>query len=322
MNIKYNRAIFNNRYDIKGTVSMNIRDIDLNLLSVFEAIYLEENISRAAEKLGISQPAMSNALKRLRETLNDPLFVRSAGAMLPTPRAEELAEPIRSALQIIQTSLDKQPEFNYSSAEHTFGLAMSDYSEAIILPLILEWLEKSAPGIAIKVYPIEGGNLTKALTKGKIDIAIGRIPFLEDGFRAQRLMEERFICLVRNNHPEIKDKITKEHLQKYPYISITARHSTRTYIDKCFHKEGVTCKNIVQTPNTLSMPYMVAKSNHIAICPMRVAKMYADILDLKYFEIPVETNNAVLSQYWHERLQNHASHKWLRKTIYNICQRI
>ncbi len=301
---------------------MNLRDIDLNLLSVFEAIYLEENISRAADKLGISQPAMSNALKRLRDSLNDPLFVRSSGSMLPTPRAEELAEPIRSALHLIQGSLEKQPEFDYRSATQTFGIAMSDYSEAIILPLLLQWLEKTASGIKIRVYPIEGGNLTKALTKGKIDLAIGRIPFLEEGFRAQRLFGESFVCLVRNKHTEIKERITKQHFKKYPYITITPRNSQKTYIEKCMDKEAMESRNIIQTPNTLSMPYMVAETDYIAICPVRIAKKYAETLDLKMLDLPFECNSTTINQFWHERFQQHANHKWLRKTVYDLCQRI
>ncbi|THB72217.1 MAG: LysR family transcriptional regulator [Gammaproteobacteria bacterium] len=301
---------------------MNIRDIDLNLLAVFEAIYIEENISRAADKLGISQPAMSNALKRLRDTLGDPLFVRTSGSMLPTPRAEELSQPIRSALQLIQGSLESQPDFDYRSANQTFGIAMSDYSEAIILPLILQWLEKSAPNIKIKIYPIEGGNLSKALTNGKIDLAIGRIPFLEEGFRAQRLFEEAFVCLVRNSHPEIKDKITRAHFEKFPFISITPRHSAKTYVEKCMNNEGINCRNIIQTPNTLSMPYMVAESNYIAICPVRIARMYADTLELNMLELPFECTSTTINQFWHERFHKHASHQWLRKTVYDLCQRI
>ncbi len=301
---------------------MNIRDIDLNLLAVFEAIYIEENISRAADKLGISQPAMSNALKRLRETLNDPLFVRSSGSMLPTPRAEELSGPIQSALQLIQSSLEKQPDFDYSSAVHTFGIAMSDYSEAVILPLLLQWLEKSAAGISVKIYPIEGGNLTKALTKGKIDLAIGRIPFLEEGFRTQRLFDEKFVSLVRNNHSEIKDKITSKHFLKFPYITITPRHSLRTIIEKYMSKEGQKCSNVIQTPNTLSMPYMVAETDYIAICPLRIARKYAKNLDLKILDLPFECSTSVINQFWHERFHKQPSHQWLRKTIYDLCQRI
>ena len=138
---------------------MKLRSIDLNLLAVFDAIAAEGNLSRAARKLGMSQPAMSNALARLREVVDDPLFVRTGRGMEPTPRARLIAEPIRQALDLIQNSLRLDNAFDYASSRRTFTVAVEDYGEAVIMPRFMEWLSRVAPGVRVRIRPEPGHAL-------------------------------------------------------------------------------------------------------------------------------------------------------------------
>lgn len=302
---------------------MNINDIDLNLLRVFEAVFIEENISRASERLGISQPATSNALNRLRQTFNDPLFVRSGGSMVPTPRAEEIAEPIRSALALIQSSLDTGHNFDYTKASATFNLAMSDYSEYIIMPHLLKIIATSAPGITIQTHPIEGGNLGKAILKRKIDLAIGNIPFLSDGSRSQRLLSDHFVCMVRQNHPTIKDKLDMKHFLEYGQITLNPRaRAFRSPVDDYLNEEGLKRRVVMRIPNALALPALVEDTDFIAIVPFRIAKRFCEIYDLKQLDFPIEISPITIKQYWHERVHKEPGHQWLRQTLYNICQRL
>ncbi|THB65842.1 MAG: LysR family transcriptional regulator [Gammaproteobacteria bacterium] len=306
-----------------GVYLLKLTDIDLNLLQVFEAVYLEESISRAADKIGLSQPAMSNALKRLRQTLDDPLFVRSGGVMLPTPRAEELFTPISQALQLLKLSFENQAGFDHSCTERVFGIAMSDYSEAIILPHLLQYVEQHCnKNILFRVFPIEGGNLAKALMKGKIDIAIGRIPFLEAGFRCQRLFDEDFVCLVRKGHPAASGgSVSLEDFVVYPHIMFTPRKG-KTLIDKMLQDLKLSRKAMVQSPNTLSAPVLVEKTNNIAISPLRVAERYMKQYDLEIYDCPLDIGRSQVNQYWHERMHSAPDHIWLRRLIFELSSEL
>lgn len=301
---------------------MNIKDIDLNLLNVFSAIYKEQNISRAADRLGLSQPATSNALNRLRKMLDDPLFVRNSRGVTPTPRAHELAEPIDKAFDLIQTSLNQKSDFKYRSAKRTFNIAMSDYCDFLLLPKLMEWLSTSAPSIRVNVWPIDGGNISESFDRGKLDLAIGNIPFLGDSFRKQRLFEDEFVALIRNTHPKASTPLSLEDFATLPHIIFTPRHDYGSRTDRLLKEKNLKRTVSLQVPNFLSLPAIVAKSDHIATCPLRVALAFRDIYPIKMMKLPLDYGPATISQFWTERVHNEPGVTWLRQLIFELSQRI
>lgn len=301
---------------------MNIKDIDLNLMAVFSAIYAEKNISKAAERLGISQPATSNALARLRKTLDDPLFVRNGKGVTPTARAIDLIEPVEKALDLIQTSLNKKSDFNFSQERRTFNVAMSDYSEYMLLPRVLNWMAEFAPSLQINVWPIEGSNLADGFERGKLDLAIGYIPTLSEGFHKQRLFNESFLSIMRADHPAAKEELSMQDFLAYPHISLTPRTHQGSNVDLALKPLKLERHVALQVPNYLTVPAIVAKSDHIATVPARIAYAFADLFRLKVCTPPVALEPVAANQYWHQTMNNEPGVKWLRRFLYDMCQRM
>lgn len=172
---------------------VNLRSFDLNLLPVFEAIYAEGNLTRAADKLGMSQPAMSNALNRLRNAVGDPLFTRTPRGMAPTLRAKQMAEHLRQALDLVETSLHESHAFDYASSTRTFAIAVEDYGEAVITPRFMDWLTNVAPAIRMRICPEHSRTARRQLSDGTIDLAVDYFPLKEDGFTNVKLMTDDLV---------------------------------------------------------------------------------------------------------------------------------
>jgi DNA-binding transcriptional LysR family regulator len=187
---------------------MDIRKIDLNLLVVLDALLRLQNVSRAAEALGMSQPALSYALKRLRPLLDDPLFVRSARGMQPTPRAQQLAEPLRAVLDMVQRDVLQQPRFDPATTERSVTFNMADVGELVFLPRLLAHLKVAAPGIDVRTVSTPPSLLEDALRSGAVDLAVGYFPGMDGAaIYQQRLFSHSFVCLVRKDHPTIGQHI-------------------------------------------------------------------------------------------------------------------
>lgn len=300
---------------------MNLRRVDLNLLTVFEAILTEQNITRAAASLGMSQPAMSNALARLRELLKDPLFVRTGRGMLPTERAKQLAAPVREALALIQNTLSEQWLFDYATASHAFHIAMSDYCESVLLPRLLDWLEKVAPGISITVSPISERTLARQLSSGEVDLAIGNLDFLDD-FPQQRLLEESFVAVVRVDHPQVRDQLSLKLYTSLPHVVVAHPRRHGSLVDAALAEHGLERRVAVTVRGFLTVPVIIANTNLIATVPLRVAQSYATLMGLKVLQPPVTIGAVNIRQFWHGRSEGDPAQQWLRRSITEICQRI
>ncbi|WP_193323669.1 LysR family transcriptional regulator [Alkalilimnicola sp. S0819] len=301
---------------------MNLRSVDLNLLAVFDAIYTERNITRAAASLGMSQPALSNALGRLRKLLQDPLFERNSKGVSPTPRARQLSVPIRDALNLIRNTLSEQWLFDYAQAEHRFTVAMSDYSESVLLPPLMDWLSKLAPGVSLRTVPIVERTLPAALADGEVDLAVGHIPFLDEHFHAQRLLDEQFLAVVRQDHPEIRDHLSLALYTRYPHIIVTPRSSRGPLVDAALQARGLSRRIALELPNFLSIPVLLAQTDFISNLPQRVARSYAQLMNLRLLEPPVSIGQVHMQQYWHARSEHDPASRWLRRAVAEICRRI
>ncbi|MDE2478726.1 MAG: LysR family transcriptional regulator, partial [Betaproteobacteria bacterium] len=200
---------------------MNLRSIDLNLLVIFDTIYTERNISKAAQKLALSQPAVSNALARLRERLEDPLFIRTTHTMVPTARAKTLAQPIREALSLIEGGLRTGDEFDYAQSQRRFVIAVEDYGETVILPGFLDWLANVAPKVSVKIRPEPGSHLSSEMKDGQVDLALDYFMQRDPVFHSTCVMTDGLLSLSRREHRQLGDPLSLEQYLEVHHIALT-----------------------------------------------------------------------------------------------------
>ncbi len=301
---------------------MNLRGVDLNLLAVFDAILQEGSITRAAERLDMSQPATSNALNRLRALLHDPLFVRQARGMTPTPRARQLAEPIREALTLIRHTLSEQWLFDYAHSEHRFRVAMSDYGDSVILPRLLDHLARVAPAVQVDVVANDHPAVATDLRSGDLDLAIGNRPELEREFRSEGLLVEQFICMARADHPGIRDRLTLRRFAELHHVDVSHTRYLSRRIDEALAAEQLRRRVTATVPSFLSVAPIVAATDLIATIPWRAARAFAGTGGLRLIPPPVALDDAPVRQYWHASTDTDPASKWLRRTILTLCQRL
>lgn len=299
---------------------MNLRSLDLNLLLVFDAIYAERSISKAALKLNLSQPAVSNALARLRERLQDPLFERNSQGMSPTPRAKVLKEPIHQALDLLERGLRSDNKFDYASSEREFVIAVEDYGETVILPRLVDWLANAAPGIRIVIRPEPSAMLTQDMRDGIVDLALDYFALSNSGFNNKCVLTETLVTLTRQDHPDIADRLTLESYLEQRHVVITPRGRTSAMIDLALSKRGLKRKISVTVPHFLSMPTIVQSSNMVCTLPRRMAYKYADHFRLKTHAVPVNTPEFPVFLIWHDSFDSDPGHQWLRNHLIGLCQ--
>ena len=301
---------------------MKLRSIDLNLLAVFDAIASEGNLTRAAYKLGMSQPAMSNALARLRETIDDPLFVRTAHGMESTPRARRMAEPIRHALDLMQNSLRQDSAFDYASSKRTFTVAVEDYGEAVVMPRFMEWLNRVAPGVRVRIRPESGNALLGEMKRGAIDMAMEYHRSHDDDFNVQPLMEETLVSMVRQGHPLVGDSLSLEQYASLAHVVIEPRSPRGPIVDRELKKRGLSREIALQVPHFLSMPLIVGTTDIICTLPLRMARVYAEHFRLKVLKPPIDFPSIPIYLVWNKSVDADPGHRWFRNSIHDLCQRL
>ncbi len=298
---------------------MNLNKVDLNLFVVFDAIYSEANLTRAGQIVGITQPAVSNALARLRETFNDPLFVRTAQGMVPTPMAQNIIGPVRSALQQLRISVQESRTFTPAEASKTYRISMTDLSEAVILPLLFQRLRRLAPRVSIESMLARRRDTTKELAAGRLDFAIDAPLNTDPQVRHVKLMGDRYVCAMRQGHPLAKDKLSLEEYLSLTHIQISSRRSGLGYIDLALGKMGLQRRIALRSQHYL-MASTVMNSTDMAITvPERFARRHG----LHYVELPVTDVPTLESHlYWHESTDQDPANRWMREQIIEICQQV
>ncbi|TXH45981.1 MAG: LysR family transcriptional regulator [Burkholderiaceae bacterium] len=301
---------------------MNLRSLDLNLLLVFDAVYQEQSISKAAVRLALSQPTVSNALARLRERLGDPLFERTAHGMAPTPRAKTLAEPIRQALLVLERGLRGHEDFDFANSQREFVVAVEDYGETVVLPRFVDWLASVAPGIRIRIRPEPSGQLRGELREGTVDLALDYFALTEPGFHSKCVLTETLLTLSRRGHPEIGERLTLEDYLALRHVVLTPRASTMPMIDLALSKRGLQRRIAVTVPHFLSMPVMVQSSTMLCTLPRRMALLYADFFRLQSHAVPLRIPQFPVYLLWHESAGGDAGHQWFRTHLMEFCERL
>lgn len=299
---------------------MNLSNIDLNLFIVFDAIYTEGNLTRAGQILGITQPATSNALARLRDTFNDPLFVRTAHGMLPTPLAQNIIAPVRSALQLLRGSVHDSRVFDPANAHKTFRLSMTDLSEDTLLPATFQRLHKLAPNVRIESLLARRRETAKELAAGHLDFAID-VPLNSDPqLLHTKLLEDRYVCAMRKGHPLASHKkISLEQYLATQHIHISSRRSGLGPVDLALGKMGLQ-RNIVLRSQHYLMAQTVLQNTDLTItAPARFVAHY----NLHSVELPIAGIAPIESHlFWHTSADQDPANRWMREQLLQVAQQI
>jgi DNA-binding transcriptional LysR family regulator len=298
--------------------AMNMEDLDLNLLRAFDAIATEGSVTVAGERIGLSQPAMSNALARLRTLFGDPLFVRTPRGMRPTPFAQQLAQPVREALRLIQTALQQHAGFDPRSSSNTFRFYMSDIGEMVFLPGLLERVKRDAPEVKIEVVRIPTKDAHTALEAGEIDLAVGFLPSLTTGTRQQPLFSEHYVCMLRADHPDIGAKISAKQFREAAHVLVSYVGTGHQVIEETFVAEGLSARIAVRVPHFLVVPMILARTDLIVTVPSRVAAVFARLGNFKVLKLPLHMPSFEVRLHWHERFHQDPANRWLREVMIEL----
>ena len=266
---------------------MNIHNFDLNLLRVLDALLREQNVSRAAERLALSQPAVSNALSRLRDLLDDPLLVRIGRRMQPTPRALALEGPIRAALQQIEQTLNAGEAFDPRQSRPQSRLAGTDYGELLRIPRLLGLLSEQAPGIRIDIAHLSPSLPVEALDKGELDLVLGRFDEIPARFARQHWRSETLQVAVRKGHPQLAGYLDLDNFLRLRHLWVHGGQ-TRGMVDQWLGEQGLSREIRYTTPNYLQAAHIVAGSELAAVLPTQLARQFAALLPLQLFDLPFE----------------------------------
>lgn len=294
---------------------MNIKTFDLNLLRVFAAIYAERNVSRAAITAGLSQPAMSNALLRLRKACSDTLFVRTTGGMEPTALAEELIGPVRRALAILQQTLERPHGFDPRESERTFKILMSDAGEAIVLPRLISEVLREAPHVRIESLRRPNEEYLQLLQSGEADLAIGNLAFLKSGFYQQRLFGDPYCCLARKRHPFIGPGFPLQAFLTAQHVAV-ATGNADDLVERALSKMRAKRDVILRVTHYHVAADVVERSNLVVTVPRNAAR---NARGVQILPVPLSIPAADVRQFWHRRAHKDPANQWLRGTLAKLA---
>jgi DNA-binding transcriptional LysR family regulator len=291
---------------------MDLARFDLNLLRVFEALHVHRNASLAAEALGVTQPAVSNALRRLRSETGDELFTRTPQGMAPTPRAERLAGSVAQAMAVLREGLAPQADFDAAMARRKFTVLMSDIGEIVFLPALLRFLETAAPGVTLEAVALPARGARLAMESGAVDLAVGFLPDLKTGFYQQRIFTQTYLCMVRAAHPHIGSTISLKVFREARHAVVAAQGTGHGIVEAVFERAGIEPDVRVRLPHFLSVPMVIAETDLVVTVPQRLGEAFAKILPVRLLPHPLKIPPFQVNQYWYRRFHQDPANQWLR----------
>lgn len=293
---------------------MDTKRLDLNLLLALDALLSERNVTKAAARLHISQPALSAQLARLRDVFADPLLTPIQRGMAPTVRAQELQQPLREALDQVRNVVAQGAAFNPAKAKLTLSLAASDYVQYAVLMPFINQLRQTAPHIKIALMRLNGATLEKQMEAGEIDLAVMNPLTAPANLRSRHLHDDRYVCIVRKNHPKVKRHMTLELMATLEHIVVSPRGGLFAgATDTALAAHGKKRKVPVSTSSFLWVPEMVQRSDMMALVPERLVSDRAD--RLLVLEPPIPVANFSVSLLWNDRTHAHKAHQWIREQL-------
>ncbi|GAB4214068.1 MAG: LysR family transcriptional regulator [Synechococcales cyanobacterium] len=301
---------------------MNLAGLDLNLLVVFDALLSEGHVTRAGQRLGLSQPATSHALARLRHLTGDPLFLRTPQGLQPTPKALALSTTLRPALHAIQATLLEAPPFDPSQSQRVFAIGMSDYVEFTVLPTLMRHLQSVAPGVGIHIRSGERAKLLALLDKGDIDVACGVFPENVPWHHAQILFEETYVGVCRDPHPTLPNPVDLDAFVAASHLLISIQEDRQGRVDTWLAEHQRSRHIALSLPHFLIAPFVLAQTNLIATLGSRIAHAFAQHQSLRLFPLPVPITGFAVTLRWHQSHQSDPAQSWLRTQLLQVCQSV
>jgi DNA-binding transcriptional LysR family regulator len=295
---------------------------DLNLLPVFVTLMEERNVTRAADRLGITQPALSNALARLRVVMRDPLFVRERYGMQPTQMALELAPVIATALAAIDGAVLGQQEFDPAEADLSFTIAPNSYVEYVLMPAIVARLRETAPGIRLRLTPYGNDLIETGVMSGTTAMVLGRIVEPPDNLVVQHLMDEGLACVIRADHPEVSGSLSKEQYERMRHVNVVPHGRLRVGLFQALEQRGLRREVAVSVTHFLAVPEMIAVTDYCATLPRLICRHLAADPRLKIVPAPVDLGSFPVDLAWHVRHRNDPAHRWLRSLIADVAREV
>jgi DNA-binding transcriptional LysR family regulator len=297
---------------------MQLQDMDLNLLVIFNRLMIDKRVSAVADTLGISQPAVSNALKRLRAQLNDDLFLRTSHGMVPTPFALQLAESVDYALGTLHSALNQQNSFEPATSTRTFTLAVSDIGDIYFLPVLLKEVMRSAPELRISTVRNTAVSLKEDLEIGRVDLAIGLLPQLQGGFFQRHLFKNRYVCMFRRGHPAASQPMTLDLFQSLEHVVVISAGTGHGEVDTILDRAGIVRRVRAVVPHFTAVGHILQSSDLVATVPERFAMHCTQPFDLVYVPHPAPLPEISIKIFWHAKYHRDPANQWLRQLLFEM----
>lgn len=301
------------------------RNLDLQLLACLDALIAECSVTRAAERMGMSQPGMSNALARLRNLTNDQLLVRTARGMVPTPRALELAGAVQAGMRAFEEVLGDRGPFDPARAQGTVTVAAADFPGMLIFPRVMERLRAEAPGVSVDLRLPDPMHIREWLTEGACDLMVGFLPELPPGLRSSLLFEESLALAAAATHPTIGERVGLQDLARESHVVFGSPFSTlstlESMLDADLARQGVVRRVGMRVSSVLVTPYVVAQSSLLAVLPRVFARHFASFLPMKLPATDFALPSIGVRMVWHERSHRLGLHAWMRGVIREVVER-
>jgi DNA-binding transcriptional LysR family regulator len=293
---------------------VKLTDIDLNLLVVFDRLVQDGRVSRVAESLGLSQPAVSNALRRLRDLLDDELFLRTPNGMAPTPYALQLAEPVAQALRVLQGALNVRASFDPARSERCFTLAMTDVGEIYFLPVLMDALAREAPGATLRCVPVADAALREDMAAGRVDLALGSLPQLQAGFFQQALFRQRYVALMRAGHPlaAASTPLNATQYRRAAHVRVVSAGTGHGQVEAALERLGVARTVQLTVPHYVALGHVLGSTDLVATVPERFAERACAPFGLVARPLTLKLPSSTIAQLWHAHLHRDPGHQWLR----------
>jgi DNA-binding transcriptional LysR family regulator len=293
--------------------AMNWGAFDLNLLIVFDAVMQDRSVTRAGSRIGLSQPAMSHALNRLRHMLKDELFIRTPQGMVPTPRAEMLALPLRNALAEMQHALEPAV-FDPAASDRCFALALNNYAAVVLAPPLVAAVSAAAPAVYLDLRPSGTLDVVDRLDRGDLDLVLGSTEIPGERFTAELLLEDPFVMVMRRGHPASRSKLNAAKFAALSHLEISSSREDTSFIDSWLGKQGLARRIALRAP-FLSAASIIAQSDLVASLSRRIAREFVRNHPLEIRDAPYDSRQVRTTMLWHRRGDHHPAHRWLRKII-------
>jgi len=297
----------------------NLRNIDLNLLFVLDALLQTHSVSQAAVHLGLSTPAVSRALARLRTAFGDPLLVRAGRAMVPSPLAEQLQARVQAILHELERVFEPSVEFAPARSNRRFVVLASDYVLLVLGPALDRLVCAQAPEVRLQFMPNTQGD-ADAIRTGSVDLAIGVYDRLHPEIRIQKLFDEELVCVVRNDHPSVRKKISLRQYTELAHIQVAPRGQPGGTIDDALAEQGLQRRVVRQVPYFVTGLLLASTSDYVMTIPRRLAATHAKTFGFRILTLPLQHAGYAIAQIWHPRNQGDAGLRWFRECVVQACR--